>query len=201
MMKNKKIITVITTIAIICMVAGTSIQARATGEFDPIFYAALYPDVYAAFGVDTQLLYNHYITFGQKEGRIPYAGAIGGETVDGIKDVATNTANPANANNVAVNPVCVANGHSWITTAETINHPSLGHMERTEKKVGKIRCGCGAVFTSDEDYQNHCISEGHGRKPYTVWWETAYEDNWVVTQEEWDETVTKNVCAVCGLAQ
>jgi len=56
----------------------------AEGEFDPVYYGTVYPDVAAVFGTDAEALYNHYIIYGQKEGRIPYAGAAGGETVTGI---------------------------------------------------------------------------------------------------------------------
>ena len=40
-------------------------------DFDPVFYANTYPDVKAAFGTDENALYNHYITYGKKEGRKP----------------------------------------------------------------------------------------------------------------------------------
>lgn len=133
--------------------------------------------------------------------------------------------------NVTVNPSCegtgimtyvcgcgdsyaepiVAAGHQWTTTTETVHHPSLGHMERTERQVMKIKCRCGYVTEDDADFQAHSIAgqnawEGDilrcpcaGSELY--WWETVYEDNWVVTQEEWDEVVAKNVCAVCGTVQ
>ena len=52
-------------------------------SFDPLYYAALYPDVAAAVGTSPEALYSHYVNFGQKEGRIPYAGASGGEAVNG----------------------------------------------------------------------------------------------------------------------
>ncbi len=60
---------------------GTNAQAA---SFDPAYYAARYPDVVQALGTDSQVLYNHYITYGMKEGRTPYEGAKGGEAVDGI---------------------------------------------------------------------------------------------------------------------
>jgi len=41
--------------------------------FDAEFYANNYPDVKAAFGTDETALYNHYLMFGMKEGRLPYA--------------------------------------------------------------------------------------------------------------------------------
>lgn len=59
-----------------------------SAKFNPVFYAAKYADVRAAFGSDATALYNHYITFGQKEGRIPFAGATGGESVNGIATAA-----------------------------------------------------------------------------------------------------------------
>ncbi|MCR5676299.1 MAG: SGNH/GDSL hydrolase family protein [Lachnospiraceae bacterium] len=44
-------------------------------QFDAEFYAATYPDVVAALGKSEKALYGHYVTFGAKEGRLPYAGA------------------------------------------------------------------------------------------------------------------------------
>ena len=41
--------------------------------FDADYYAAVYPDVAAAFGTDKELLLQHYITFGQSEGRLSCA--------------------------------------------------------------------------------------------------------------------------------
>lgn len=41
--------------------------------FDAEFYAAAYPDVKAVFGNNEALLYQHYISFGINEGRLPYA--------------------------------------------------------------------------------------------------------------------------------
>lgn len=263
MIKNKKIIAMITAMTIICMVAGTSIQARAAEKFDPVFYATLYEDVAVAFGTDAEALYNHYINFGQKEGRIPYAGAIGGETVDGINTIV----NTANTNNIVQNPVCVANGHSWstvsetihhygkirvtrneknedvvipiqeaydevvtktictvcgvgscdinghqwTTTTETVHHPSKGRVVRTERKVIILQCGCGFYTESDDEFQAHRVAalkawEGDifrcpcgGNEVYTT--HTEYTDKWVVTDEAYDEVVTKAVCAVCGMIQ
>lgn len=72
------------------MVAGVMmfvpVQAMAAEKFDPAFYAATYPDVVAVLGTDVNALYDHYLTYGQKEGRMPYANAAGGVEVDGIED-------------------------------------------------------------------------------------------------------------------
>ncbi len=44
------------------------VQSHASG-FDPVYYAAKYPDVVAAVGDSRQALINHYLTFGIYEGR------------------------------------------------------------------------------------------------------------------------------------
>lgn len=74
-------------------------------EFDPVFYATVYADVAAAFGADAEALYNHYITYGQKEGRIPYAGGTAGEIVDGIADVAGTEETPVLTDAETVNGI------------------------------------------------------------------------------------------------
>lgn len=43
--------------------------------FDADYYAQAYPDVAAAVGTDVNALYNHYVTYGQHEGRFPTAPA------------------------------------------------------------------------------------------------------------------------------
>lgn len=82
--KATKIMTTAMALAVAAAMMGAPIQARAAEEFDPVFYASAYADVAAAFGTDPEALYNHYITYGRSEGRLPYAGAVGGEVVNGI---------------------------------------------------------------------------------------------------------------------
>lgn len=60
------------------------VKAEAAGKFDPAYYAAAYPDVAAAVGMDANALYVHYVSYGRLEGRLPYAGAEAGELVDGV---------------------------------------------------------------------------------------------------------------------
>lgn len=74
-MKKKLICTLMATV--LCLSTGmTALAAPETmpdgGVFDAEYYAETYPDVVAAFGTDSLLLYQHYINFGQKEGRLPY---------------------------------------------------------------------------------------------------------------------------------
>ena len=56
-------------------------------EFDSTFYANSYTDVVAVLGNNTDALYNHYVTYGMKEGRYPYAGAMPGEKIAGMKPI------------------------------------------------------------------------------------------------------------------
>lgn len=73
----------------VLLITGNSMQTKAIGKFDPAFYAAKYPDVWAVLGADQQALYNHYVTCGQREGRVPYNGAINGEIVEGMAGTTT----------------------------------------------------------------------------------------------------------------
>ena len=83
------------------------------GSFDPVYYAALYPDVAAAVGTSPEALYSHYVNFGQKEGRIPYEGATGGESVDGTADTAADTATVTTPVQTTVD---IGNGPFWLFT-------------------------------------------------------------------------------------
>ncbi len=82
------------------------------GSFDPVYYAALYPDVAAAVGTSPEALYSHYVNFGQKEGRIPYAGASRGEAVNGTADqtLTTDTA----VQTPVQTTVDIGNGPFWL---------------------------------------------------------------------------------------
>ncbi|HBV83314.1 MAG TPA: hypothetical protein DEB74_11110, partial [Lachnospiraceae bacterium] len=91
--------------AMIAVTMQSPVQVRAAEEFDPVFYATVYADVAAVFGTDAEALYNHYITFGQKEGRMPYAGAAGGEAIDGIADTAALAAETPTATTDTVNGI------------------------------------------------------------------------------------------------
>lgn len=62
------------------------LYVQAAEKFDPAFYAATYADVVQVLGTDSQTMYEHYLTYGQKEGRKAYPGAAGGEAVEGIAD-------------------------------------------------------------------------------------------------------------------
>ena len=62
--------------AFMLMAGGISVTAapelKPDGTFfDPIYYAAMNPDVLYIYGLDPNRLYEHYQTFGRLEGRLP----------------------------------------------------------------------------------------------------------------------------------
>lgn len=72
---------IIFTIIILTLGLGTKMTALAKPQtmpdgtvFDAEYYADTYPDVKAAFGMDEQALYNHYVQYGKNEGRSPAPG-------------------------------------------------------------------------------------------------------------------------------
>ena len=46
------------------------------GKFDPVFYTQNNKDVVAVLGSDENILYSHYVKYGQAEGRLPYEGIM-----------------------------------------------------------------------------------------------------------------------------
>ncbi len=77
-------------IAAAVMVSGTVMTVQAqpvmTGDvmFDAEYYAEQNPDVVAVFGNDAEILFQHYIAFGQAEGRLPYEAVK--ETEDTVSE-------------------------------------------------------------------------------------------------------------------
>lgn len=103
------------------IVTGSSMQTKAAGKFDPAFYAAKYPDIWAVYGADQEALFNHYVTCGQREGRIPYSGAINGEIVEGMTGTTTTTTKaPAK-----FNPVFYATKYPDVAAAIGTNAEAL----------------------------------------------------------------------------
>lgn len=93
-MKREKISkAVLTMAAALALAFGvmffTPAKAMAAEKFDPVFYLMNYPDVGVALGenLSAETLYAHYVNIGMFEGRMAYAGAAGGEAVDGITDI------------------------------------------------------------------------------------------------------------------
>ena len=76
-----KLVLALTTVLAFVLIPSVKSEAAVKtmpdgGLFDPSFYAATYPDVYAAFGMNETLLYQHYKLCGIKENRLPYEGYV-----------------------------------------------------------------------------------------------------------------------------
>lgn len=90
-----------------------------------------------------------------------------------------------------------ASGHQWVTTTETVSHPSTGHYETVTKK--ELYCNCGATFSSMDQLNAH--TETHtGGDPGRGVRETS-ENIWIVDSEGWTESINTTKCAVCGISQ
>ncbi len=92
----KKVLIIITSLV---LTLGCSVSVYAAPKtmkngdiFDAEVYAALYPDVVAAYGTSESKLYRHYQKYGKKEGRIAY---IPTPTVPAATPAATPVAIPA----------------------------------------------------------------------------------------------------------
>lgn len=104
-MNSKRIVSMIGAAAVAASMALSSLPVCAAvttmpdgGQFDAAYYAATYPDVAAALGTDANALYQHYKTFGVKEGRLPYAaGSSTINTATTKKTVVLNAREKANA--------------------------------------------------------------------------------------------------------
>ncbi len=67
---------------------AAEVDEKAT--FDPVFYAAAYPDVATVIGIDVEALWQHYINFGKAEGRYP--NAVVATTTPGVSVTQTTPA-------------------------------------------------------------------------------------------------------------
>ena len=81
--------------------------------FDAEFYANTYPDVKAAFGTDETALYNHYLMFGMKEGRLPYAPATQQTTVAPISATSVTVQNQSVYDKIMALKEVYPDGMKW----------------------------------------------------------------------------------------
>ena len=83
MKSMKKVLFVLSVFCTVFLLsAAAEIPVNAAELFDPIYYAAAYPDVAAAVGTDAAALLNHYLLYGKNEGRLPNASAEPGAEIE-----------------------------------------------------------------------------------------------------------------------
>lgn len=136
MMKKRKKSPVI--FALLCsasmMIGNFAVPVYAAGQFDPVFYAATYPDVVSALGTDPQALLKHYQDYGMKEGRLPYEGAEAGATVGGTEEVSV--AEPSSAK---FDPAFYAATYPDVTSVlGTDSKVLLKHYQEYGRKEGRL---------------------------------------------------------------
>lgn len=98
--------------------------------------------------------------------------------------------------------------HNWNPIYGTIEHPSMGEMRQVQVGTsGDVYiCNyCGAQFGSSSEFIDHKAGyagsdNNHARATHTIRdGGPVYENQWVVTQEAWTETiVTSYQCSICG---
>ena len=177
------------------------------GSFDPVYYAALYPDVAAAVGTSPEALYSHYVNFGQKEGRIPYEGASGGESVVETTNTATDT---VTITTPAQTTVDIGNGPFWLfTDGEEVDKATfLQEKQRLQQQfdaAGYVHVGWteqqvqARLLSLKEQYPEgievgNCssgaakITNGLYGDPYDI------RVGWVARGDEDDELITVDGC-------
>ena len=110
MMGNSNIKQMITTLCLVLLnFVFMVFPVNAESDFDPDYYASIYPDVVNVLGTDPQVLYNHFLEYGMKEGRIPYREAQPGSAVEGIVGVMASQKEIADDVETKFDPVYYAN--------------------------------------------------------------------------------------------
>ena len=121
-MKLKKVIVAFFVLSCCLLGFASSVSAA---EFDPVFYATLYPGVVEIMGGTPDILYSHYLNYGMKEGRFPYAGALPGEKVTGIKKAVTVPTMNTNVLPPMVAPTSATGGFVPVPINKLANYKSI----------------------------------------------------------------------------
>ena len=112
---------IIVAIVVLCFISLNISDNVTAAEFDPVFYATLYPGVVEIMGGKPETLYSHYLQYGMKEGRFPYAGAFPGEKVEGIKAYA----NTQGTNGINVPIIANENTLPFVPINKLANYKSI----------------------------------------------------------------------------
>ncbi len=68
-MKQKRMLGTLLSVILVFFNSVSVSAAPSREQFDPDYYASMYPDVRAVYGNDAEALWNHFITYGFAEGR------------------------------------------------------------------------------------------------------------------------------------
>lgn len=156
----------------------TMVGQTAEEQFDAAFYVAEYPDVALAVGTDPQVLYNHYLMYGMKEGRLPFAGAVPGQNVnEGAAETAIRTPEtPVQETSSGFTPVPLNNLANYNSIKKKMTNEEfqqaydaalqivtpLANLSREEQLVG-IASSLRVMFDNGMSYS---MSADHYNDPY-----------------------------------
>lgn len=164
MIKKKNLRRVGAAFCTACLLAGMgAFSASAAEPFDPVYYAAAYPDVAAVLGTDPLVLLNHYLTCGMNEGRIPYEGAAPGEAVEGDFGSGVGLVpmhQLANLTSLRKRTTDEELAQAYSIAVQVVT-PYIG-LDREEQLVG-IASDLRAIFDSGMSYS---MSNAHYNDPY-----------------------------------
>lgn len=161
------------------LVAGSSITALAApevtpdgGVFDAEYYAENYPDVVQALGTDKAALYQHFVTFGVNEGRLPFAV---GTDCDAIKAAAASQTAAAESTSIetvqtTTNPVVYPEGTVRVDEdGVTLIYAQEG-VNSTLYSTGDVESGYVDVkIQTDVTYENVPEDPSFVAKPGYEW--------------------------------
>lgn len=97
--------------------------------------------------------------------------------------------------------------HNWSPVYQTVHHESKGEMRQVQVGTsGTVyACGvCGAQYDTPGDVKSHCktylgVDNGHATSSTLVYdGQPLYENQWIVTQEAYDEQVIVGYSCSCG---
>ncbi len=149
-MKNKLVVfmsamaILMSTVAISSTTASAASGTNVPSDFDASFYADTYPDLKEAIGTDAEALYNHYVQFGQKEGRLPNAQG--------------KLSSASSSTTATGNSTSVSNNNSSFYVADDVNYLRASYLSNwgsyTIGQVDKWGNGDPAVGFTRQDYSS-----------------------------------------------
>lgn len=167
--------------------------------FDAAGYAALYPDLYAAFGNNSAALWNHYKTIGILEGRIVSGTTESVNAKLRVFDVAYAITNDSMSDREKVQAV-----HDWIVNNavyDEINSINNTIPAASFEIEGIMLRGVGvcAAYAKTFDYFMHVlgieheyvkgVASGNAGSGRHAWNRVMIDENWLYVDCTWDDPI------------
>ncbi|MCR5128919.1 MAG: hypothetical protein K6B69_12555 [Lachnospiraceae bacterium] len=130
--------------------AGAATTTTA-GDFDAVYYAQNNPDVVAVLGTDPAILYQHWIQFGQKEGRKGSAGEENAATTTTAPEVqkVVSFADWGSNSNQVLNQYLQSLGYTYTTNC--IGAMGVGACWTPEPENPQCDCDYSILITLNEN--------------------------------------------------